>query len=68
MSIVPNQNYRKLIPSKFPFDGNKITIGNQTANKIYKDPEKAIYLIKRIIGKNHKDNDYEDLDNNEFSF
>ena len=61
VKIIPNQNNSKLIPSIVSFDGNKITIGDQTVNKIYKNPEKVIYSIKRIMGKNPKDKDYKDL-------
>ena len=59
--IIPNQNHSKLIPSIVSFDGNQIAIGDQTVNKIYKNPEKEIYSIKRIMGKNPKDKDYKDL-------
>lgn len=61
VKIIPNQNHSKLIPSIVSFDGNQITIGDQTVNKIHKNPEKVIYSIKRIMGKNPKDKDYKDL-------
>jgi len=59
--IIPNKIHGKTIPSIVSFYDNKISIGDQTIDKLYTDPEKVIYSIKRIIGKNSNDKDYEGL-------
>ena len=61
VEIIPNQNHGKLVPSVVSFCDNKISIGEQTLDKVYNDPEKVIYSIKRIIGKNSTEKEYKQL-------
>ena len=61
VEIIPNQNQGKLIPSVVSFCGEKIAIGEQTLDQVYNDPEKVIYSIKRIIGRNSAEKEYNEL-------
>ena len=58
VEILPNQINRRTTPSIVSFCGNKISIGEQTQNKLFNDPEKVIYSIKRIIGKKFSDKNF----------
>ena len=55
VQIIPNSITRRKTPSVVFFCGKEISIGDQTLNKHNSDPEKVIYSIKRIIGKNYDD-------------
>ena len=50
VEIIPNQILGRTTPSIVSFCGKEISIGEQTQNKIFSDPEKVIYSVKRIIG------------------
>ena len=52
IEILANQISGRTTPSVVSFCENEIAIGEQTQNQIFSDPEKVIYSIKRIIGKN----------------
>ena len=54
-------NFRKNTPSVVSFCGKEIAIGEQTKNKIFNDPEKVIYSVKRIIGKKYDDPNFNKL-------
>lgn len=55
VEIIPNQISERTTPSIVSFCGEKISIGEQTKNKIFNEAEKIIYSVKRIIGKKYDD-------------
>ena len=61
VEIIPNQILERTTPSVVSFCGKEIAIGEQTKNKIFNDPEKVIYSIKRIIGKKYDDPNFNKL-------
>ena len=61
VEIIPNQIMERTTPSVVSFCGKEICIGEQTKNKIFRDPEKVIYSIKRIIGKRYDEPNFNKL-------
>ena len=61
VEIIPNQILERTTPSVVSFCGKEISIGEQTKNKIFNDPEKVIYSVKRIIGKKYDDPNFNKL-------
>lgn len=61
VEIIPNQILERTTPSVVSFCGKEIAIGEQTKNKIFSDPEKVIYSVKRIIGKKYDDPNFNKL-------
>lgn len=61
VEIIPNQISERITPSVVSFCGEEISIGEQTKNKIFNDPEKVIYSVKRIIGKKYDDPNFNKL-------
>ena len=61
VEIIPNQILERTTPSVVSFCGQEIAIGEQTKNKIFNDPEKVIYSVKRIIGKKYDDPNFNKL-------
>lgn len=55
VEILANQISGRTTPSVVSFCGNEISIGEQTQNQIFKEPEKVIYSVKRILGKKFTD-------------
>ena len=53
VEIIPNQITGRTTPSFVSFCGDKISVGEQTENTSFKDPEKVIYSVKRFIGKKY---------------
>jgi len=51
VEILANQISGRTTPSVVSFCGNEISIGEQTQNQVFSDPEKVIYSVKRILGK-----------------
>lgn len=61
VEIISNQILERTTPSVVSFCGKEISIGEYTKNKIFNDPEKVIYSVKRIIGKKYDDPNFNKL-------
>ena len=61
VEIIPNQITGRTTPSVVSFCGKKISIGEQTQNRVFSDPEKVIYAVKRIIGKKFTESNFNKL-------
>lgn len=64
VEIIPNEMSGRTMPSVVSFFEKLISIGDQTKNKIFNDPSKVIYSIKRIIGKKYNEKDLKVLIDN----
>ena len=61
VEIIPNQITGRTTPSVVSFCGKEISIGEQTQNRVFSDPEKVIYAVKRIIGKKFTESNFNKL-------
>ena len=64
VEILANQSSGRTTPSVVSFCGKEISVGDQTLNYAFKDPEKVIYSVKRIIGKKFTEPGFNNLINN----
>ena len=54
VEIIPNEIGERTTPSVILFESkNKILVGEETLNRVCKDPKRKIYQIKRLIGKDY---------------
>ena len=64
VEILANQSSGRTTPSVVSFCGKEISVGDQTLNYAFSDPEKVIYSVKRIIGKKFTEPGFNNLINN----
>ena len=64
VEILSNQSSGRTTPSVVSFCGKEISVGDQTLNYAFSDPEKIIYSVKRIIGKKFTEPGFNNLINN----
>ena len=64
VEILANQSSGRTTPSVVSFCGKEISVGDQTLNYAFSDPEKVIYSVKRIIGKKFTEPGFNNLISN----
>ena len=64
VEILANQSSGRTTPSVVSFCGKEISVGDQTLNYTFSDPEKVIYSVKRIIGKKFTEPGFNNLISN----
>ena len=68
VEIIPNEKNDRTTPSIVSFLDNEIYVGEQTEYKRLKDPKNKIFAVKRIIGRNFKDNEVQEDIKNLFTY
>ena len=69
VEIIPNEIGENLTPSIVSFVDGGVLVGEQTYNHLIKNPKKAIYSIKRLIGREFKDKEVQqDIKSNFWTF
>ena len=69
VEIIPNEIGENLTPSIVSFVDGGVLVGEQTYNQLIKNPKKTIYSIKRLIGRDFKDEELQkDIKSNFWAF
>ena len=71
VDIIPNEHGHNLTPSivSFPEEGEGVLVGEDCLNQLIKNPKRTIYSIKRLIGRNFRDEEVQhDIKSNFWNF
>jgi len=55
VEIIPNEFGNRITPSFVAFTDTERLVGEAAKNQASSNPERSIYVVKRLIGRNFKD-------------
>ena len=55
VEIIPNELGNRITPSFVAFTDEERLVGEAAKNQAALNPERSIYVVKRLIGRNYKD-------------
>ena len=55
VEIIPNELGNRITPSQVAFTDDEKLVGESAKNQASQNPERTVYVVKRLIGRNFKD-------------
>ena len=55
VEIIPNELGNRITPSQVAFNDEEKLVGESAKNQASQNPERTVYVVKRLVGRNFKD-------------